>query len=154
MPEQLNLVKDSVDNSIDKSEAFSNALTTCREALKKLPSKDAKDLIKALGAMHNMHFVFAFAPTGPVQRPPVSGDTRKQVKPRMRSKNSPQVKNIRNEIKDINSEISKKSKEEFNGCFLPDEHPLIMRRHKFFRDLQDARNNPLGSFFEGTQESL
>jgi hypothetical protein len=154
MQEQPDQVKDSVDNSIDKSKAFSDALVTCKEALSKLPNKDAKDLLKALGAMHNMHFVFAFAPTGQIQRAPPSGDTRKQVKPRGQSMTGPMVKNIRNEIKDINSLISKKSKEEFGGRLLPEDHPLIERRNKCFRILQEIRSHPLGPFYEVGQDGL
>jgi hypothetical protein len=154
MQEQLDLVKDSVDNSIDKGKAFSDALITCKAALEKLSNKDAKDLLKALGAMHNMHFVFAFAPTGPMQRPPPSGDTRKQVKPRVGPTAKPEVKNIRNKIKDINSLISKESKENFGGCYLPDSHPLIVRRNQLFRDLQSQRSNRLAPLFEGAQDGV
>jgi hypothetical protein len=154
MQEQPDLVKDSVDNSIDKSKAFSSALITCKAALEKLSNKDAKDLLKALGAMHNMHFVFAFAPTGPVQRPPPSGDTRRQVRPRVGPSAKPGVKNIRNAIKDINSLISKESKEKNNGRLLPDEHPLIVRRNQLFRDLKGQGNSLLAPFFEGAQDGV
>jgi hypothetical protein len=133
----------------DVNPSFQEAFNICYKALEGLSNKDATNVLKALGGIHNLKVASAFAPTGPTQTPPVSRDTRGQVRLRTQPKASPEVKVLRSKIKNLNQEISLKSRG-IKGP-LPVDDPLIEARNVCFRDLKEAQNKQSATVSDGTQ---
>jgi len=100
-------------------------------------------VFKSVSAVYDMKAVSAFAPVGQVNRPPVSRDTRGQKGPRVRSSKTPnpEIKVIRDKIKDLNKQISMKSV--LTDKPLSEDDELIVNRNQLFRDLKGLQSyNP------------
>jgi hypothetical protein len=134
----------------EKGTDFVHVFGLCRELLQRLTNKEAADALKALGALHNLKVVSAYAPTGNPLLPPPSRDTRGQVKPRVIPKGDPKIKEIRSKIKILNKQISEKS--DLTGGRLPLEDDLIDQRNQLFRCLKEAKNCLAGAAEGGYPE--
>jgi hypothetical protein len=123
------------------------------DLLKGVSNTRAQNVLKMLGAVHNIRFVPAYAPqSGPKQVPPTR-DTRGQRKSRSQPKTSPEIKLIRSKINKVNKLISLESAK-LGGQRLPEDHPLILKRGQLFRALKREQNKNLKTFEEAFEDEV
>jgi hypothetical protein len=115
--------------------------------LKGVSNNRAQNILKMVGAVHNVRFVPAFAPVMVPNALPPGRDTRGQKQSRSQPKANEKTKLFRSKIKEINSKISKKSKD-LGQVKLPDGDPLLAERDQLFRDFEEEQNNPVKTLEE------
>jgi hypothetical protein len=115
------------------------------DLLKGVSQKRTQNILKMVGAVHNVRFVSAYA--GENRAPPA----RKQVRARVQPQAKPIVKVIRSKIKALNKQISEKSAS-IGGALLPAGDGLIIQRNQLFRDLKKAQNTDFKTFEEAFEE--
>jgi hypothetical protein len=130
------LRSDHSDQSENKAISVASGLIL--DVLKELSVKNAQSTLKMVCAFYNQRITSAFAPSGPTNTVPGSRDTRGQKGPRLQTKSDPRTSGIRSEIKQINEEIVKRSRQ--LKCLLPDNDDLIVKRNQLFRDLKEVKN--------------
>jgi hypothetical protein len=110
-----------------------------REILSKMSNADAFLCYKMLGAEHNLSVRSNFAPTAPVPRGYSESSSRTKSGPNRghRPVVDPAVKEIRDKISLLNSEISSESLR--LGKKLEESHALILKRADLFRDLKNLK---------------
>jgi hypothetical protein len=144
----------SKDQNTDRQNTIGILVGELLKTLSKGSKAEGQDALKAVGAIYNLRVVPAFAPLGPnaVTSPP-SRDTRGQRGPRFGpSKKDPFVKEIRDNISELNKQISKKSAELRKPLSEDDE--LIVRRNHLFRDLKEEKGRPHVLGFKNSEKAV
>jgi hypothetical protein len=140
---------DPINQPFNSVPVGSSILEECRQNLDKLSKKEAQNTLKMLCALYNLKVVPAFSPLGTPQAAAARVTRVNRGTPRKIYNQSPEVKEIRDKIKDLNRQISEKSKRMQSR--LPKEDELLVHRLQLFRELTATQNKTLASIRIGSE---
>jgi len=140
---------DPLNQPLDSNPVGSSKIDECRDILDNLSKKEAQNTLKMLCALYNLRVVPAFAPLGTPQASAARVTRVNRGTPRKIYNQSPEVKEIRDKIKDLNRQISEKSKRLQSK--LPKEDELLARRLQLFRELTASQNKTIASIRNGSE---
>jgi len=141
----------AVDPERENLSSVGSIIETCRLSLARSTRKDAQLALKALCAMYNIRVVPAFVPIGSPQATAARvSRVNRNPKSSAFGRDS-RIKEVKDKIRNLNLEISKKSQE--TGSRLPLDDELLAQRNQLFRDLKGNENrNPPSLSKRGNEE--